>query len=167
MEVYRQLKDETKLSELYEKSGNYYEAAQNYYKAGKPDKALSALSQVSEKSGDYYPALELSGDIYLQIGKNEQALACYRKLAQKKPFNAENVELYYKIGAVYERAGQVQYAMGLYQRIFQIAPHFADVTLKMQAISQKMSSSRGPWRGRHHGRFRRHGPGRRVPLPGC
>lgn len=140
MEVYRQTNNQEKLSELYEKAREYYEAAQMYFKAGKTEKALSVLTQVTENSKDFLPALELSGDIYLQLGKFDQALACYRKLASKKPFNPENIELYYKIAEIYDRAGQSPYAMNIYQRIYQIAPHFADVTLKMQAISQKMSS---------------------------
>ena len=144
MEVYRQTNNQEKLSELYEKAREYYEAAQMYFKSGKTEKALSALSQVTENSQDFLPALELSGDIYLQLGRYDQALACYRRLASKKPFNAENIELYYKIGDIYDRAGQAAYAMNIYQRIFQLAPHFADVTLKMQAISQRMSLRAAP-----------------------
>jgi tetratricopeptide (TPR) repeat protein len=141
LEVYKQIKDETKMAELYEKSGDYFNAGVNYYRNGLAQRAVAAFSQVPEKSSDFLTALETSGDIYWQMGNNEQALNCYRRLAQKKPFSAENVELYYKIGQIYERAGQVSYAVNLYQRIFQVAPQFADVTLRLQNISQKMGSS--------------------------
>jgi len=143
IEIYRHINDQQKLSELYEKSGNFFEAGQSFYKNGNPEKALVALAQLSEKSPDFPAALDLSGDIYLQLGKNDLALNCYRKLAQKKPFNAENLELYFKIGQVYERAGQITYALNLYQRIYQIAPHYPDLTLRIQSISQKMSSGLG------------------------
>jgi len=144
MEVYRQIKDDSRLSELYEKAGNYYEAAQSYYKAGKVDKAVVALTQVSEKSSDFMAALEFTGDIYMQMGKNEQALACYRRLAQKKPFNPENIDFYSKVAELYERAGQTPYALNLYQRIYQLAPHFGDVAAKIQSISQRMSGGISP-----------------------
>jgi len=138
--VYQELGDEVKLSELYEKAGRYYEAALAYQKRGLLERALGQLTRIVESDPHYQDALKLAGDILFELGKYAQAFNYYRALAQKKPFDPSNLDLYYRMARIYEQTGQLNYAQSLYQRIYSIDPHFQEVTLRMQELGKRLSS---------------------------
>ncbi len=139
LQVYEELGDQEKLSAMYEKAGKYYEAAVSYSGRGLKDRALANLTRVTESDPHYQDGLKLTGDILFELGKLDQAFNYYRTLAQKKPFDPGNLDLYYRMARIYEQLGQVNYAQGLYQRIYQVDPGFQEVTLRLQEISKKTS----------------------------
>ena len=58
------------------------DAALIYYYAGQYDKALVECNKALDLSPDFYPARAALGDIYLQMGKREEALAELRRAEQ-------------------------------------------------------------------------------------
>jgi len=139
--TYQELGDQEKLSQLYEKAGRYYEAALAYQKRALLDRALAQVTRIMESDPHYQDGLKLAGDILFDLGKYDQAFNYYRTLAQKKPFDPGNLDLYYRMARIYEQTGQFNYAQGLYQRIYAIDPHFQEVTLRLQELSKKGSGA--------------------------
>ncbi len=144
IQVYQELGDQEQLSRLYEKAGRYYEAAVSYQSRGQMDRALGHLARIIESDPHYQEGLKLAGDILFDLAKYDQAFNYYRTLASKKPFDPGNLDLYYRMARIYEQMGQVNYAQGLYQRIYAVDPHFQEVTLRLQEVSRKMTGGAGP-----------------------
>ncbi|MEN0058222.1 MAG: tetratricopeptide repeat protein, partial [Bdellovibrio sp.] len=101
-----------KLAELQLKQGRRPEALQ----------ALQMLDQLQTDSGKVPPALhakalEMIGDMQLEDGKTDQAMASYDKLLQSYEQSRPLSSIRYKLGQIYFKKGEVQKAAEIWNEL--------------------------------------------------
>lgn len=81
--------------------------AEQYIKNGQPENAKQYLFRIRSTSNDdimILKASEFLASIYVEEGNYEEALSEYNSILEKNPYNAD---VYYGIGVVYEKMGDM------------------------------------------------------------
>ena len=81
--------------------------AEQYIKNGQPENAKQYLFRIRSTSNDdimILKASEFLASIYIEEGNYEEALSEYNSILEKNPYNAD---VYYGIGVVYEKMGDM------------------------------------------------------------
>ena len=86
------------------------------------ESAVAKMAAAAERSnlgpmlgpGELLPAGELLGDMYLELGRHDEAMASYEAVLNRQPNRFNSL---YGAGRSAELVGDMQHAMGYYQKL--------------------------------------------------
>ena len=121
-----------------------------HYAEGKTDKALALMTEAADQEdatskhpvtpGEVLPARELLGDMYLLLGKHEQALEHY-KLSLEKHQNRFNS--LYGAGLAAEKAGKLDDAEKYFMQLISITPNATGTRAELDYAKQFIEKRQG------------------------
>ena len=87
--------------------------AEDYYISKRYDRALGEVLQVLQREATNVDALFLTGKIYADTGRSEEAAEKLRQVTELSPLNTQ---AYYHLGIVYTRQGKLEAAVDTFKR---------------------------------------------------
>jgi tetratricopeptide (TPR) repeat protein len=107
-----------------------------YKEMGLFDEAISEFQLALRASGDHLPTYELLGITFMEIGKPEATVnALERALDVGFEIEDELLGIYYYLARAHEMLGNTNRALEFYDKVFSLDINFADVTVRLRALS--------------------------------
>src|SRR5439155_20074492 len=157
---YLKLNEPGKAGELYERSKNYDYAAKFYAEAGKDQKAIECLILAGKKIGaaklqiqkdqvqqavallqqlrhedeDYADACIRLAQLFEAMRMYSVAQQKLKEVIQQEAISAENIEIFYRLGMLYERSAHYSRSREIYEKIVSIDLKYKDVYDRLQKI---------------------------------
>jgi len=141
-DLYKQLGSNSKVFHLLEKAGRFCEAAEGFKKIGLLDEAVHACQQVRPDSSEYLKAALIMGKIFIERNEQDLARSAYHKVVTSADLSADNVEPYYEFGVIVQEQGFIQEAYALFERLQTVKYNFADVSLRLQNLKERVETER-------------------------
>jgi tetratricopeptide (TPR) repeat protein len=121
------------------------ELAGLYAEHGSQNDAIRVLRTLGKLEGDTpeLSFLRFSADHFARIGREDKAEAALRKVGQAlnyAPGSEPYKDLVYRIGGLYEQAGDRRSARRVLLEVFVLDPAFRDVSTKLEILSQDVGS---------------------------
>lgn len=106
-----------------------------YKEMGLLNEAVAEFQQALRASADHLPTYELLGQTFMERGEHAAAVRVLER-ALKVPSEVEDelIGIYYYLGRAHEELGQVDEAVGFYDRVFALDINFADVTSRLREL---------------------------------
>lgn len=133
--IYQKIGDRQKMVEMLVRGGKFYEAAQHAVDAGDIDRALGLLDRVEPAgSGPWRRARLQRGDLMLRRGDRAAARAAIAEALDGQKVQSATLEGYYRLGELYEEAGERERALEIWDRILRYDPRYRDVQDRQAAL---------------------------------
>jgi tetratricopeptide (TPR) repeat protein len=106
-----------------------------YKEMGLLDEAVAEFQQALRASSDHLPTYELLGQTFMERGEHAAAVRVLER-ALKIPLEVEDelIGIYYYLGRAHQELGQVDDALGFFDRVFALDINFADVTSRLREL---------------------------------
>jgi tetratricopeptide (TPR) repeat protein len=106
-----------------------------YKEMGLLNEAVAEFQQALRASADHLPTYELLGQTFMERGEHAAAVRVLER-ALKIPSEVEDelIGIYYYLGRAHQELGQVDEAVGFYDRVFALDINFADVTSRLREL---------------------------------
>ncbi len=138
-DLYVNLKQFDRAAQMQDLLGNYYEAALFFKNHGDLDRCISYLQRVGKDVSHYYPASLLLGELLTQRKMLPAAKDCYRKVVSEEPVSSKNIEIYYRLGVLYELGKEFEKSEKLYDAILKKDYAYKDVKDRRDLLKKALA----------------------------
>jgi len=138
-ELYASLKQFDRAAQMQDLIGNYFEAAVFFKNHGDADRCISYLQRVGKDSTHFYSASLLLGEMHTQRKMLPAAMDCYRKIVSQEPLSSKNIEIYYRLGVLYELAKDFEKSEKIYDAILKQDYTYKDVKDRRDLLKNALS----------------------------
>ena len=138
--LYREAGDSRQAATLLQEAGDPFGAATALIEAKAEDEAIGLLQQIGTDSPHYLEATVLLGDLFFQNELDGPAREKYEKAASLRPISAEFIHPTYQLARVYERQGNLQEALHLYERVVAEQVDFRDVQQRITDVTELLAA---------------------------
>jgi tetratricopeptide (TPR) repeat protein len=120
-------------------SGDFFGAAKMLLDAGAEEEAMALLQQVGPDSEQYLNATIQLGDLFLARDLDGPAREKYERAAAIKPIAPDFVYPTYQLARIYERQGNFQEALRLYEKVVAEQFDYRDVQQRVTDLSERQA----------------------------
>jgi tetratricopeptide (TPR) repeat protein len=135
-QCYDRAGETSKVSDMYEQAKDYYHAGVAYYQRGLLDRAIRVLQQVERENENFKKACSLLGKIFQEKGMLNLAKESLRLAVENQEVSRSNIEDFYQLASLNERLGELESAMGVYEKILLVDIDYQDVRTKLERLKQ-------------------------------
>jgi tetratricopeptide (TPR) repeat protein len=143
--------DRVRQASLLGRAGRLYAAACAYRSQGLDDEAIRALQQVEAGSPDSARACSLLGEIFHDRGQYGLAIAKLRQALGDAEVSRENLDVFLRLGRVYEANHELREAASIYERILGVEYHHTEAEARLASLRGQILAISGPLAAASHG----------------
>jgi len=137
-DLYTKVENYEKAALAFEKAVNHFLAGKYYFQIKKYQKSMELLQKVGQDDETYLEAAMMIGNILAINGYLDMAVAKYKAVTKTMPISKGTLSIYYNLGQLLEKKGDVFEAGKVYKEISELDPDYRDVKDRLCKVDEAM-----------------------------